>query len=54
MVLTILFWILLILCFLGAFAPDTAYPWAPRGRVVIILILLAILGLKVFDSPLAR
>lgn len=50
-VLTVLFWILLILCMIGAFIPDTAWPFIGRGRWVIALILFAILGIAVFGNP---
>ena len=51
-VLTVLFWILLILCIIGAFVPDAAWPFVSRGRWVIALILLAILGIAVFGNPM--
>jgi hypothetical protein len=54
MVLMVLFWILLILCFIASLCPDSMSPYLGRGRWGIVLILLAILGLKVFDSPLAK
>lgn len=50
-VLVVLFWILLILCVIGTFVPDTINPWLGRGRWVIALILIAILGLAVFGNP---
>lgn len=49
MVLEILFWVLLILSAISAFMPDT-WPHAVRGRLIIVLILLAILGLRVFGN----
>lgn len=48
MVLQILFWILLILCAIGALVPDIASPYIGRGRWIIVLILIAILGLHDF------
>lgn len=50
MVLEILFWILLILAALGAIVPDSASPYLTRGRWIIVLVLLAILGLRVFGG----
>jgi hypothetical protein len=44
MVLCVIFWILLILSFIGYFAPDT---YAKHFRLVE-LILFTILGLKIF------
>lgn len=50
MILTVLFWILFILSFIGCFfAAD--HP-VQRPSRVILLILIGILGLKVFGSPL--
>jgi hypothetical protein len=49
MLLPTLFWVFLVLCLVGAFAPDT-WPNINRGRWVIILILLVILGLQVFGG----
>ncbi len=45
--LALLFWILLILIAIGWFAP----PWRPYS-VVAVLILLALLGLRVFPVSL--
>lgn len=50
MVLEILFWILLILVAIGALVPDTANPYLGRGRWLVALILIAILGLRVFGG----
>jgi hypothetical protein len=52
MVLHVLFWILLILTAIATFVPETPAngPFIVRGRLVIILILIACLGLKVFDA----
>ena len=50
MVLQILFWVLLILCFIGAFVPDDIGPGIVRGRWVVVLIELAILGFFVFNG----
>jgi len=51
MVLTVLFWILLILAAIAALVPDAVNPYVGRGRWVIALILIAILGYHVFGSP---
>jgi hypothetical protein len=47
MVLTVIFWVLLVLCAVGVFVPDTS-PYR-RGFWAILLIEIAILGLKVLD-----
>lgn len=44
----IFFWILCFLWLLGIFIPDGSSPYLARGRFVIILVLLVLLGLKVF------
>lgn len=51
MILTILFWILLILAAIGALVPDGTSPWIGRGRWIICLILIAILGFEAFGNP---
>lgn len=43
--LTIIYWILLVLILIGAFAP--AYPWYPRANSLVILALFIIIGLKI-------
>jgi hypothetical protein len=48
-ILVILFWLLLILAIIGVFVPEQ--PFIVRGRWVVLLILLAILGIKVFGFP---
>lgn len=51
-VLNILFWIFLILAIVGVFVPEKPdQPFIARGRWVFVLILLGILGLKVFGFP---
>jgi len=40
----------LILCFLGAFVPP-GWPYAARANALVLLVLIAILGLKVFGTP---
>lgn len=55
MVLQVIFWLLLLLCAIGAAVPDAPPPnYVGRGRWVIALILIAIIGLKVFDNPLTK
>lgn len=49
MILIVLFWILAILCAIGYFLPDPRIVRASNG---VLLILIAILGWKVFGSPL--
>jgi hypothetical protein len=51
MVLQVLFWILLILTAIAALVPDAAWPYLPRARWIIVLILIGILGLRVFGDP---
>lgn len=51
MVLEVIFWILLILCAIGAWIPDAKSPYVGPGRVTVILILILILGLKEFGIP---
>lgn len=46
MVLQVIFWILLILCAIGAFVPDATSPHVPKSRWILVLILIAILGYK--------
>jgi len=53
MVLVVIFWILLILSAIAALVPDSISPYIGRGRWVITLILIAILGYKVF-GPLTK
>lgn len=50
MVLQILFWILLILAAIGALVPDEKSPYLGRGRWIICLILIAILGFEAFGG----
>lgn len=50
MVLQVLFWILLILAAIGALVPDEKSPYLGRGRWVICLILIAILGYMQFGG----
>ena len=50
MVLQIIFWVLLILCFVGVFVREEGAPLVNRGRWVVALILILILGLKVFGG----
>lgn len=52
MVLTVLFYILWFLWVIGFFAPLSAWPAKAHGFIPAVLIL--ILGLKVFGSPLDK
>lgn len=54
MVLQVLFWLLLLLCVIGAFLQDSLSPFLVRGRWVMVLILIAILGYVVFGNPIHR
>jgi len=53
MVAIVLFWLFLVLGLLGIFAPDT-WPNINRGRFVILLLMIALLGYHVFGSPVSR
>lgn len=53
LVLTVIFWILLLLAALGVFAPDTN-PYFVRGRWVVVLLLIAILGYAALGNPAHR
>jgi hypothetical protein len=44
--LTIIYWILLVLILLGAFA-GASYPWYPRANSLVVLVLFIIIGLKI-------
>lgn len=51
--LTIIFWLLWVLCIIGVFIPDSpTNPWPTRGRWIISLILFGILGFKVLKVAL--
>lgn len=43
-VLTVIFWVLLFLAIIAAIAPDSTSPYLGRGRWLIVLALIAILG----------
>lgn len=47
--LGILYWLLVILCVIGAFAPAPYQIWGGR----LALVLFIILGIKVFGLPLS-
>jgi hypothetical protein len=51
MILETLFWLLLLLCAIGALVPDSASVYLGRSRWLVALILIAILGLKLFHNP---
>jgi hypothetical protein len=50
--LTILYWVILVLAIIGAFVPTENWPFAPRITNGIILVLFIIIGLKMFKTPL--
>lgn len=54
MILTLIFWILLVLAAIGAFAADSKYPWLGYGRWIVALILIAILGYFTFGNPIHK
>ena len=43
--LTVFYWVLLLLIFIGAVAPHT-YEWYPRANAIVTLILFIIIGIK--------
>jgi hypothetical protein len=49
MFLMVLFWLLWILAVIGCFIPEA--PFITRGRWVVALILLGIIGYKVLGDP---
>lgn len=49
--LPILYWIVLILSFLGLFAP-ASWPFGPRISGVAAVVLFIIIGLHIFRIPL--
>jgi hypothetical protein len=51
MVSVVIFWVLLLLAFVAALVPDSFSPYIGRGRWIITLILIAILGWHVFGAP---
>ena len=53
MVGIVLFWILWILAVLGAFPMADTWPGAVRGRGLILLILIGLLGYWVMGNPFA-
>lgn len=54
MVFTVLFWILLILAVIAALVPDAVSPYVGRGRWIIALILIGLLGWRVFGDPSSK
>ena len=53
MVIEVLFWILLVLAVIGQFGPPSDPNWT-KGRSVIVVVLIAILGYAVFHNPLTH
>lgn len=54
MILIVLFWILFLLSVIGIFSDGPNSPvWVGRGSRVVLLILIGILGLKVFGNPIS-
>jgi peptidoglycan/LPS O-acetylase OafA/YrhL len=57
MVLEILFWLLLVLCAIGEFVPESASPLVGRLRRTTgfaALVLIGILGYFLFGNPIHR
>jgi len=44
--LTIIYWVLLVLILVGCFITPT-WTWAPRANSLVILVLFIIIGLKI-------
>ena len=44
--LTIIYWVLLLLILIGAFV-GTSYPWYHTGNSLVVLVLFIIIGLKI-------
>lgn len=49
--LAILFWVILVIALLGNFAPAT-WPYGGRVSGLAVVILLVIIGLRIFRVPL--
>ena len=49
--LVIIFWIFWILCLIGVLAPVSGPYWT-RGSWVLALLLIGILGFKLFGNPI--
>jgi hypothetical protein len=52
MILTILFWILWLLCIIACCVAES--PFVSRGRWVVALIMIGILGFKLLGDPTAK
>ncbi len=44
----IFFWILAFLWLIGIFVPDSVHPGIARGRGIVVLAMLILLGLKIY------
>ena len=53
MIAVILFWIFLVLYFVGVFIPPT-YTYGGRAPVVFLALDIMILGLKLFGNPFEK
>lgn len=49
--LIVIFWIMLLLSAIGGWVIPDANPYSQRGRFTLILLLILILGLKLFGLP---
>lgn len=45
--LTIIYWVLLVLILIGAFISPSQWAYAPRVNSLVILVLFIIIGLKI-------
>ena len=52
MLLTILFWVILVLAIIGLFVPVDTWPYGRHLGNVTIVILFILIGLKIFRTPL--
>jgi hypothetical protein len=50
-ILTIIYWVLLVLVLIGTFAPPE-WPYWPRVNSAVFLVLFIIIGIKMFKTPL--
>ena len=51
MLLTILYWVILVLAVIGVFVPPT-YPTVRYASGIVWIALFVIIGLKIFKTPL--
>lgn len=52
MLLSLLYWIILVLAIIGVFLPPTSWPNAGRMTNLVLIVLLIIIGLRDFRMPI--